>query len=213
MNCEYKYNQYERLKKIKTFKMNDFKFNRLYISGIESYFNIKNDAELAKELGIKKETVYNWVNRGDKMNLKLLKNKFPGLDMNYFVTEGKEGRLLLESPIERIIKVIKIMNVSLDDVYKLTGIANGTFKNSENYFKTLEFSTVEKFLSVFSNVCREWLLTGKGEMFINDSTINEEKTPYNSSGLMQTEISDKISDLEIAYENLKMIMSKYKLTK
>ena len=212
MSCEYKYNQYERLKKIKTFKMNDMTFNRQYISDIELCFNIKNDAELAKILGIKKETVYNWVNRGDKMNLKLLKKTFPGIDMNYTITEGKEGRLLLESLIDRILKVINVMNVSLEDVYKLTGVPNGAFEKSVN-FKTLESSTIDKFLSVFSNVCREWLLTGKGEMFIDSPFVNEEKAPYNSMGLLQIEISDKMSDLEAAYNNLKMIMSKYKLTK
>lgn len=191
--------------------MSDLIFNRQYINEIEICFNIKTDAELAKILGVKKETVYNWVNRGDKMNLKLLKKTFPDIDMNYTVTEGKEGQLLLESLIDRIMKVINIMNVTLDDVYKLTGIQNGTFEKCENYFKTIQSTTIDKFLSVFSNISREWLLTGKGEMFIPNSIINEEKAPYDSSKLMQIEISDKMSDFELAYDNLKMIMSKYKL--
>ncbi len=69
---------------------------------------------------------------------------------------------------ERILKYIDYKGINKRKFYQLTGISNGTLDKTSGLS---EFG-IEKFVSTFSDINPEWLLTGKGEM-LKSGNIDE----------------------------------------
>lgn len=180
------------------------------INELKLTFGFKKNEDFAKALGIKPSAVTNW-NRRDSMDYELIKKKFPSVDMNYLITEGKEGQLLKESPLDRVLKVFKILNINLDTVYEKSGIIPGSLEKASNTYENIAFNSLDKILLSFPQISREFILTGKGEMFVEKSEVNEDKAQYTKLNVMRVEIDEKLSEFDLAYNNLKNVISKYNL--
>lgn len=73
------------------------------------------------------------------------------------------------SPIkERILQFADSLNISKREFYKKTGISRGTLESSTGITE----DTLAKFIATFEDLSPEWILTGKGEMYRNTSTLS-----------------------------------------
>ncbi len=61
---------------------------------------------------------------------------------------------------QNILRFIERQDISKYELYKKTGISNGTLSQKGG----MSESNIMKFLSAYTEVSAEWLLTGKGEM-------------------------------------------------
>ena len=61
---------------------------------------------------------------------------------------------------QNILQFIERQDISKYELYKKTGISNGTLSQKGG----MSEENIIKFLSVYREVSAEWLLTGKGEM-------------------------------------------------
>jgi len=61
---------------------------------------------------------------------------------------------------QNILQFIERQNISKNKLYEKTGISNGTLSQKGG----MSESNIMKFLSAYTEVSAEWLLTGKGEM-------------------------------------------------
>ena len=61
---------------------------------------------------------------------------------------------------QNILQFIERQNISKCKLYEKTGISNGTLSQKGG----MSESNIMKFLSAYTEVSAEWLLTGKGEM-------------------------------------------------
>jgi len=61
---------------------------------------------------------------------------------------------------QNILLFIERQNISKNKLYEKTGISNGTLSQKGG----MSESNIMKFLSAYTEVSAEWLLTGKGEM-------------------------------------------------
>ncbi len=61
---------------------------------------------------------------------------------------------------QNILQFIERQNISKYKLYEKTGISNGTLSQKGG----MSESNIMKFLSAYTEVSAEWLLTGKGEM-------------------------------------------------
>ena len=61
---------------------------------------------------------------------------------------------------QNILQFIERQNISKNKLYEKTGISNGTLSQKGG----MSESKIMKFLSAYTEVSAEWLLTGKGEM-------------------------------------------------
>ncbi len=78
----------------------------------------------------------------------------------------------ISSPIKaRIIEYLNLKGISKRQCYKDTGIANGTFDKNGG----LGESGLEKFISTYKDVDLVWLITGEGEILINENQYQEPK--------------------------------------
>lgn len=74
------------------------------------------------------------------------------------------------SPItERILQYANYKGFSKRKIYIETGISNGVFDKSTG----LGENTIEKFISIYTEVNPTWLLTGKGEMLVGGKKYAE----------------------------------------
>ena len=61
---------------------------------------------------------------------------------------------------QNILQFIERQNISKNKLYEKTGISNGTLSQKGG----MSESNIMKFLSAYTEVSAEWLLTGRGEM-------------------------------------------------
>ena len=61
---------------------------------------------------------------------------------------------------QNILRFIERQDISKYELYKKTGISNGTLSQKGG----MSESNIMKFLSAYTEISAEWLLTGKGEM-------------------------------------------------
>lgn len=61
---------------------------------------------------------------------------------------------------ENIRKYADFKGIDIKEIYKNTGIVDGTFSNSSG----MSEQNLLKFFSFYNEINLEWLLTGKGEM-------------------------------------------------
>lgn len=91
---------------------------------------------------------------------------------------------------ENIRKYADFKGIDIKEIYKNTGIVDGTFSNSSG----MSEQNLLKFFSFYSEINLEWLLTGKGEMISSKKrppqTINSTE---NRSNLNELEIIQKLS--------------------
>jgi hypothetical protein len=159
--------------------------NNLIITELKKLINAKNDKDLIEFLGCKQSTFSSWKNVTRTIDLELIKSKFPNLDMNWVYSNGKIGNILLETPVDRVLKAVKYMNKDLETVYNETGIVAGVLENKAE----ISDLAVSKFLRTYPQFNREWITLGNGTM------MGDYNNPLNISDMVQENTSGYVSSV------------------
>jgi transcriptional regulator with XRE-family HTH domain len=97
--------------------------------------------------------------------------------------------------VSRIRDLISQLEISDTAFAKKCGVKQNTFSNQLSKLREVSLTTIIGILNAYPDVSAEWLLRGKGEMFLTDSKdINQE-----SSKLMK--LVDTISILQEVINN------------
>ena len=92
----------------------------------------------------------------------------------------------MDNPIlQRVKEIIIRKNLSENQFCKAVGIGQPTLNASFNRNADLKSSTLTKILVAFPEVSAEWLMRGKGEMFIDNNagtTITINNTKHSGTG-------------------------------
>lgn len=107
---------------------------------------------------------------------------------------------------QNILQFIERQDISKYELYKKTGISNGTLSQKGG----MSEENIIKFLSVYREVSAEWLLTGKGEMLkssIQNIVQNSGKNSINNiSGNIEQQNYNEL--MEIIREKDRQIAKK-----
>lgn len=99
---------------------------------------------------------------------------------------------------------LKKKNISRPEFYKKTGLSNGFLDRNDG----ISSDKIETIINIFSDLSIFWLITGKGEMILNSSEIEqqivEEPAPkYAKMDLVAEYLIKRIKDLEKENAELK----------
>lgn len=100
-----------------------------------------------------------------------------------------------ESVKERIKKILLEKKISLTQLSKQCGVNQKTLNNQINSVTQLSASNILLILSNFEDISAEWLLRGRGEMYLS-SEEQENKTLSNKSQEELQLLREKIIRLE-----------------
>ena len=107
---------------------------------------------------------------------------------------------------QNILRFIERQDISKYELYKKTGISNGTLSQKGG----MSESNIMKFLSAYTEVSAEWLLTGKGEMLkssVQNIVQNSGKNSINNiSGNIEQQSYNQL--MEIIREKDRQIAKK-----
>ena len=107
---------------------------------------------------------------------------------------------------QNILQFIERQNISKYKLYEKTGISNGTLSQKGG----MSESNIMKFLSAYTEVSAEWLLTGKGEMLkssVQNIVQNSGKNSINNiSGNIEQQNHNEL--MEIIREKDRQIAKK-----
>jgi len=73
--------------------------------------------------------------------------------------------------VENISKYLKIKELKVSAVEREIGVSNGTLSKPIKDNKTIKTDTLEKFLSIYTDINTYWLFTGQGEMLLNETGL------------------------------------------
>ena len=118
----------------------------------------------------------------------------------------------MESPIlQRVIQIIKELNLTDNQFSKRLKIAQTTMSGYLSGNRKLSLQVIESVLSEFEDISAEWLLRGEGEMYkaddknINDNFDNSQyvsKSKYESTVYLLAEVTNNLK--ETVLENKKL---------
>lgn len=74
--------------------------------------------------------------------------------------------------LQRIRELIVVKNMSENAFAKACGIGQKTLNSAFNRNADVKFSTLYQILSNFPDVSAEWLMRGKGDMFLRENPTN-----------------------------------------
>lgn len=99
---------------------------------------------------------------------------------------------------------LKKKNISKPDFYKKTGLSNGFLDRNEG----INSDKIEIIINKFSDLSLFWLITGRGEMIINSSEmeqhiVEEPANKYAKMDLVAEYLVNRIKDLEKENAELK----------
>lgn len=75
--------------------------------------------------------------------------------------------------IERFDKYMEVKHLNDNKVTVQAGLSVGSLGKSRKPNRDLSISNIERILNFYTDLSREWLLTGKGEMLKNTSAVAE----------------------------------------
>ncbi|HON53441.1 MAG TPA: hypothetical protein PLS12_09555 [Bacteroidales bacterium] len=102
---------------------------------------------------------------------------------------------------ERIRAVCKDKKMSVYEFEKLIDASNG-YVNS--IYKSIGIDKLEKIIEIFPNINIEWLLVGRGEMYKNYETVNEQNYKINKKEIITAgDLLDRIEKQSEEIGNLK----------
>lgn len=87
-----------------------------------------------------------------------------------------------------LLKYIKLKSISKAEFYKKTGLSNGFLDKNSN----ISSNNLEIIISVFEDLSPDWLLTGRGEMLRDTTSIVQEPPPI----YMKSETCEKCAEKE-----------------
>lgn len=81
---------------------------------------------------------------------------------------------------ERVLQVCDLKGVKREDFFNEIGMTYGSFKGSQK--KTaLNSDAIDKILSIYKDIDANWLITGKGEMFKGNTSIDNDNIKSENS--------------------------------
>ena len=95
---------------------------------------------------------------------------------------------------ERILQILDIKHISKYEFYQKTGISNGILSQKNG----LSEDNLMKFLSYFTDVSAEWIIRGKGEIFLQNSENSIKFEEKNTDSVVLTLLK---RNEELAREN------------
>ena len=98
---------------------------------------------------------------------------------------------------DRILMIIAHENLTNKAFERKCGLSNGYVNN---FPKGVSYTIIEKILSVFPEIDRNWLVTGEGEML---KEKHKEETPCKEREMRIQYLEDKITDMKEEYKELK----------
>ena len=75
-------------------------------------------------------------------------------------------------PIERVKIIIESKHLSISGFEKKTGMSNNSIQTAIKKNANLKDNTLNTIINTFPDIDPTWLLTGKGEMTIQENTIS-----------------------------------------
>ena len=102
---------------------------------------------------------------------------------------------------KNILYFIDNQNISKYELYQKTGISNGVLSQKGGMS---EENTI-KFLSYYTNVSADWLLTGKGDMFKKDGLVQQAHNNI-SSTITQQQTINNTEDCQLLKEENKRLV-------
>lgn len=183
------------------------KNNEQIINELKLTFSIDSDVELADLLDTSKQNISHWRNNGN-VNVRKLKEVFPKININYILTNGQQGNLLIDSPRERLLTVLKEMDISLDEFYTKTNIVPGLL--DDVMMDGLTHQQMRKIENAYPFINRDYIMYGKNEKLIHMTAdvVAEDKSNY-GDGLnrkVKKDLSDKFGMITTAIESLRSTM-------
>ena len=92
-------------------------------------------------------------------------------------------------------------SISKYELYQKTGISNGVLSQKGGMS---EENTI-KFLSYYTNVSADWLLTGKGEMFKKEGPVQQAHNNISSTITQQQTINNTEDCQQLKEENKRLV--------
>ena len=102
---------------------------------------------------------------------------------------------------KNILYFIDNQNISKYELYQKTGISNGVLSQKGGMS---EENTI-KFLSYYTNVSADWLLTGKGEMFKKEGPVQQAHNNISSTITQQQTINNTEDCQQLKEENKRLV--------
>lgn len=120
--------------------------------------------------------------------------------------------------INRIKEIIAYSGLS-DRAFAIKcGVAQNTLNRQLNGVRELSLATVNAILNTFEDISTEWLLRGKGEMLISESTRKDESTEriarlVDTITILQGTINEQMKTIQLLNEENKRIKGELTLLK
>jgi hypothetical protein len=86
--------------------------------------------------------------------------------------------------VENINKYLKFKSLSVSSAEKKIGFSNGTLSKPIKEGNNIKTNTLEKFLSYFEDLNPNWLITGVGEMLVEDEIKRRESYGENNAKII-----------------------------
>lgn len=102
---------------------------------------------------------------------------------------------------KNILYFIDNQSISKYELYQKTGISNGVLSQKGGMS---EENTI-KFLSYYTNVSADWLLTGKGDMFKKDGLVQQAHNNVSSTITQQQTINNTEDCHQLKEENKRLV--------
>ena len=102
---------------------------------------------------------------------------------------------------KNILYFIDNQSISKYELYQKTGISNGVLSQKGGMS---EENTI-KFLSYYTNVSADWLLTGKGEMFKKEGPVQQAHNNISSTITQQQTINNTEDCQQLKEENKRLV--------
>ena len=102
---------------------------------------------------------------------------------------------------KNILYFIDNQSISKYELYQKTGISNGVLSQKGGMS---EENTI-KFLSYYTNVSADWLLTGKGDMFKKDGLVQQAHNNISSTITQQQTINNTEDCQQLKEENKRLV--------
>lgn len=103
---------------------------------------------------------------------------------------------------QNILQYLDFKGISKYEFYQKTGISNGILSKNNG----ISEDSMLKFLSYYTEVNPEWLLTGQGEMLKKESTNKQEEVSYNVGNDKKIDIVNELAPIYNTAQNLSSII-------
>ena len=110
-----------------------------------------------------------------------------------------------ETFIDRLEFFMKTEGLNSNSLTVAAGLSNGLIGKALKNRSSMNSDSIERILCAYTNLSAEWLMTGKGTMYVNDQTAKASDIPNNlNSDSLVFFLRDKNKELEC--ENRRLLV-------